>query len=575
MPPTPSPFRSSPRRLVLWTLLTVAAIALIGPAPGEAASKIPTDSVLTNGTFSDGATGWSGVSARVRVTRDRRAPDGTTVARVRGSRRGFGIAGGGPTSIAGSQYAATAYVKGAAKGQRATLVITETDSSGSVVGRTKASAKVRTAGYKRVRARYTASGAGNQLAVEVTSKGLSKKLRTFSIDAVSLVASEAQAFPVGDGALTTGQIALVGAQEEPLLQASDAKYGYIVVRDSMSDKLGELRAAHPEAKILLYKNVSLTFNQDDCQYAPYQGSGLSYCDADPNESWFLHKKGAPGQRLLTTDYGNLHMMDVGDSGYQQAWADAVIARLQDAYDDGSGAKYDGVFMDDTNLFPGHGVDGQVAEMSDEAYGEATQSFISNVGEKIQAAGFQAVPNLAVRPWDPADREAAMNVATHVSSINREGFVRYGDSGTLFTTDGEAPIWLDEVKFAEDAQAAGAGIQAITYGSAGDVRGQRYARGTFLMAWDGGEGSALSYRTTEAGSEWQPNWTTDVGVPTSRRRSVGQGFQRTYSEGMVLVNPGSSGSQQFELGGSYRDPDSGECLSSVKLGATRALVMPTC
>ena len=148
-------------------------------------------------------------------------------------------------------------------------------------------------------------------------------------------------------------------------------------------------------------------------------------------------------------------------------------------------------------------------------------------------------------------------------------MRYGDSGTLFTTDGEAPIWLDEVKFAEDAQAAGAGIQAITYGSAGDARAQRYARGTFLMAWDGGDGGALSFRTNETGSEWQPNWTTDVGVPTSRRKAVGQGFIRNFSTGIVLVNPGSSGSQDFDLGGSYSDPDSGSCVSSVRLGATRA------
>ena len=73
------------------------------------------------------------------------------------------------------------------------------------------------------------------------------------------------------------------------------------------------------------------------------------------------------------------MMNVGNPGYQQAWADDVLARLTDAYDDGSGARYDGVFMDDTNLFPGHGVDGQVAEMSDDDYSQATQSFMAAVG----------------------------------------------------------------------------------------------------------------------------------------------------------------------------------------------------
>ncbi len=114
---------------------------------------------------------------------------------------------------------------------------------------------------------------------------------------------------------------------------------------------------------------------------------------------------------------------------------------------------------------------------------------------------------------------------------------------------------------------------MTYGSWSDVQTQRYARATFLMAWDGKEGSAFNYRTTN-GSDWGNDWTTDVGTPTSGRTKVGQGWKRTFSNGVAVINTGSAGNQTFSLGGSYEQPD-GSCTSSVTLGAKKALVMPAC
>lgn len=562
-------------------LVLLALLAHLAPT-AQAASKIPADNVVSNPTFKQGKRGWAGIDAKLNVIRDRKAPDGRTVAQVkrRGKHSSYAIddrrPAAGPTT-AGATYRGTAYVKAGGTGQRVALVLRETTPEGAVVGETSKALKLSKSRFKSIKVKRAAEGDGNSIDVSVKRLKAGRAADAFFVDAITVRSdrkSSGDTAATGAGALTTSQIAFVSSQEDPLFVANGSKYRYIVIRDSMSNRIEELRAAHPEADILLYKDVSFTIDQDDCQWAPLQGTGVSFCAANPHESWFLHRKGT-SQRLLTGDYDGMHAMNLADPGFQQEWSSSVMARLADAKGDGSGVRFDGVWMDDTNLFPGHGIDGQIAEMSDEGYRNATVDFIDKVGPQLQGAGFQAVPNLGMAPWDGGQRAAALDVARDVTAINREGLVRWGPSGNLFTTDGGTPVWLDEVEFAEDVQAAGADLQAITYGTAGDVRGQRYSRATFLMAWDGSDGASLSYRTDESGQEWQPDWTIDVGAPAGPRRSVGRGYMRSYSAGVVAINPSSSGSQTFTLGGSYRDPDSGSCVTSMTLGATRALVMPAC
>ena len=43
-------------------------------------------------------------------------------------------------------------------------------------------------------------------------------------------------------------------------------------------------------------------------------------------------------------------------------------------------------MDDTNLYPGHGMDGRIKELTDGQYRQATQDFVHNVSAQIRATG---------------------------------------------------------------------------------------------------------------------------------------------------------------------------------------------
>ncbi len=395
--------------------------------------------------------------------------------------------------------------------------------------------------------------------------------------AVALLAAVSAAIVDGPepAPVTTSQLANTAPAERALFAERDSSYQDIIVRDTTHAHIAALRAANPGARILVYKNLSFTGRESDgCPSAPFQGGGVSWCEADGHESWFLHD--SAGNRI-ESDFPGLYAANIANPAYRRAWIDAVEARLNDIDNDGSDQRYDGVFIDDANLYPGHGMDGRMAELTDSAYSRAEQQFIDQVGDELGSKGFLTTANLGMNLFDPDQRSQAVEIAGHVSAVNRESFVRFG-SGPLFTSppSGELPDWSDQVTLEQEIQDAGAGFSAIVYGSANDIRAQRYARATFLLGWDGSAGSSLIFRPPPdpSGTSFLPGWTTDVGVPEGPMTAVGQGFRRYFTDGIVVVNPAAQGSQEFDLGASYRLPGGG-CADSVALGPTRALVLSVC
>ncbi len=336
--------------------------------------------------------------------------------------------------------------------------------------------------------------------------------------------------------------------------------------------MAELREAHPESQILLYKDLSFTIADPSCEFDPFQGGGVSDCRARKNESWYLH--GADGSRLASADFPDLSAMNVASDGYRQAWLESVVARLGDALDDGSGERYDGVWMDDTNLYPGHGLDGRIAELSDDEYRHATTEFVEEASLQLQEEGFAAVLNLGMRSADEAQRESAIKLAHSATMINREQFVRLGEGPLLFTAGGgDAPFWDDELALMEGIQEGGADHHAIVYGTAGDVEAQLYARGTFLLGWDGHGGSALNYRTTDT-VEPASVWTESVGLPIADRAPAGVGWMRKFEDGFVLVNPSPDEVQSFE----FNRPHGGTnapCAARIELAPASARIVRPC
>lgn len=373
--------------------------------------------------------------------------------------------------------------------------------------------------------------------------------------------------------LTTSQIAIVSDHEDPLFREDSPRYRYIVVRDNLHDRVGELRRAHPEAEIILYKNVAFTLREPGCPFDPFQGGGVSWCQANRHEAWFLHDK-RTGARIASDGYPTQRAMNIAHPGYRRTWLRSVRARLADALAYRSGARYDGVWMDDTNLYPGHGMGGRIAELRDGEYRRAMVGFVDEVTPVLREAGFVTIVNLGMNPWERAQRRAALRVAGDVSVVNREGLVRWGE-GELFTDPGgPVPHWRDEVRLAEDVQRRGARFHAITYGRSDDRRVQRYARATFLMAWNGRDGSAFAFRSVDGGRAYSPSWAAEIGEPRGKRRHVGRGWRRSFTRGIALVNSSPRGSQRFRFAKRHRTPG-GRCVRSVRLGAQNALIMRRC
>ena len=352
---------------------------------------------------------------------------------------------------------------------------------------------------------------------------------------------------IGELAIDTGQDAYLG---------STGRYAYVEINDYESGHVAAVRASG--AKVLLYAQTQ-TEGSSSCQYDARPSWGVSYCYADQaHPEWFLVDKS--GQRAKYTDY-NLYMMDMGSASYQQQWADNEIAT---ARRDG----FDGVYMDDVNLSPGHGTNGTLAKYNDSQYEVAVQSFVAAVATRLRGAGLIVSANVGnANPWDGNAVAESQQMARNLTIYNHEFWMRW-QAGTPLMT---GPEWLTSVQMAEAIQATGAAFAALTYGSSGDVNAMRYARASFLLGWNGHTGSALMYRPPDLEDPYSPEWASYVGAPSGSRYPVGAGWRRQFSGGTVVVNP-SAGSQTFALGGLYRMPD-GSVVTAVTLGPASALVLP--
>ena len=103
--------------------------------------------------------------------------------------------------------------------------------------------------------------------------------------------------------------------------SSGQRLQYVVLQDWQANRMRELKAANPNLKVLVYKNLLASQT-----LAPngFSATGVSYEEADSaHPDWFLQN--TDGQRFTLRDYAYQWAMDVGSPGYQQRWAENVVA----------------------------------------------------------------------------------------------------------------------------------------------------------------------------------------------------------------------------------------------------------
>jgi hypothetical protein len=346
----------------------------------------------------------------------------------------------------------------------------------------------------------------------------------------------------------------------------------VILHSWQAALIPQLKSANPGLKVLLYKDAAATVSYactngvDDARLP----AGVGYCWAGANHTeWFLAD--TSGSRIEFCDFKGAWQMDVGSAAYQQQWLDNVLADLRSA-------PWDGVMLDDVNQSETWHLCGRTIARYPTAaqYAAATESFLAKVGPGLRAAGYLALPNVALDDWWTQDGLARWDRwVSYTSGAIQEYYSKWGhDTGRWLTDDGTHDDWSGRQALFARTQAAGKVFVGITYAPSDDARSMRYARASFLLDWQGGSSALVFEPTTpEAQDPYFTAWTTDLGAPTGTRVKVGVAWKRAFSGGVVVLNPSPSSAQSVDLGGSYVLPD-GSTGSSVTVGPTDAVLLRT-
>ena len=396
---------------------------------------------------------------------------------------------------------------------------------------------------------------------------------------------------------TKAMIGLVPWQEDQLLGERGSDYRYVIVRDvlpSTRQRLAALVEQNPKTRVLLYTDAAfMVHDRTDpraCDYWPFNGDGADFCTATKrHEGWFLHRGPArPGEpakarRLISSSYPSIWAADIGDPGYRRRWIKNTLRRLRGERPGGTRVRVAGVYMDDINMVPGHGMDGRISEYTDDAYRAAAVGFAAQTARTLARHGFMTMANVGLDVHDPAQRAGLLEVAAAGVTIHREYFVRYGTGSPAFASPpaDRGNDWLTELELFEQVQATGAGYVGLVYGGSArrgaEYEIAHYARATFLLGWDGHSPSALAFRTTDESNPKEfGSWQTEIGTPIEPRTQVGdrQAYTRRYTGGIAVVNADPTQSQFFFLDRGYRTR-SGLCLSAIELPPASGAAMPSC
>jgi hypothetical protein len=305
------------------------------------------------------------------------------------------------------------------------------------------------------------------------------------------------------------------------------RYDYVIVGYGDVDK-----AAALPGRTLVYKGGVDVFSSSNSDPGLNSG-GVPYSQAAAN-GWLL--KDSSGNVVHADGFGN-YLGDVGDPGFQQAWATNVANFLLAHH-------ADGVFIDNV-ICSITGLSGGVVPAkypTDGSFANAYVSFLSFVGPYLKARGLYVATNTFC--FGAADMSANVNwwtrVAPYVDGLMNEVFEQNPNDYSVRYFDAPQTSWLGNwaanLKLIQTAQNAGRDAFALTFGSAGNTSMMAYARASYLLAWNG-KGGSFMWTPTDAADPWNRAWTADIGIPLAPMARVGTAYVRDYSKGFVVVNPG--------------------------------------
>lgn len=332
------------------------------------------------------------------------------------------------------------------------------------------------------------------------------------------------------------------------------RHQVVILQPYQTAEMHALKAANPNIKVLVYRNFSMTSSM-----AGYS-SGVTYSEANSSHpDWFLLN--TSGQRITSSGWSYLTLMDPGVQSYQQRWADNVISEL-------TSQGWDGVFMDDVNPTVKYHTSATPAKYpTDSAYQAAVRSGISYVGPRVQAAGKLAIANIA--GWNEY-YTTGIDWLQFLNGAMQEQFEKWGTTLTDgYQWDWGAGGWATQLNMVKECERQGKLFLGVTHSQSTDAAAARYGWATMLLAANGHSSFALAQDYTN--ETWFPEYDYDIGDPVAAESRDASGVhRRAFQRGLVVVNPTNT-SQSVSFGGTY----SGSGLSnasSTTMGPHTGLVL---
>jgi hypothetical protein len=264
--------------------------------------------------------------------------------------------------------------------------------------------------------------------------------------------------------------------------------------------------------------------------------------------WLLHD--ATGNEIHLTVNTDGYLANVADPSYAKAWAAAYLNFVQSNHIDG--IHIDNFIIDANNFgvtYPLYDSKGNVAFPDQASWADAQIAWITTVGTAFKNAGLYVLVNgAAFINGDVRSNDGSLTnlwiprYAPYVSAVEVEYYLQNANNIAQMALVG--PEWWNEWdgKTSNQVTAESAGIDfcGVVYLIDNDVQKTRYARGSWLLNWNGTRGGGFVAYPAVSDDIWNIEMGKNPGFPTGPKTQLTSGvWKRPFTVGDLYVNPTAS------------------------------------
>jgi hypothetical protein len=364
----------------------------------------------------------------------------------------------------------------------------------------------------------------------------------------------------------------------PAAQQQFAATHYVGTEKQLLPDTQALRAINPNFLVLHYHLAMWQSAVDFIINGTTWGNDLP--TVTQNETWFWHNATSETSSGRVTAPDGKFLMDITVAGFQEYWVQSLEQQVSDG-------DYDGIMFDSASPSllqgwcggTGAGQDPRLAgtaakdtsfpDLGNVTWIAAWQTWIASLDSALAAKGIPLIPNDGsfITGWD--DTNYALT-----GGVFSEGF---GDP-TFAESD-----WQSATNELLSLAAAGKIMILQNYLSTPtDVATRMYYLGNYLLVK--GHATYLDYFDSNGPLEWYPEWTLDLGAPTTATTTQvsdllsGGVYRRDFAKGSVLVNPSGSpvtvqlAGQQVVPSGGGQVPTAGMAPGSITMNAVTSITV---